>query len=294
MSNQNEASQEKVKLTTELERLIKFSSDLERLLREQRKFLTERGMTMPLGALMGVQEMNADLTKLIKVAHDTETQLQRMEQLQRTAELVNSTLDLEVVLNDVMDTVILLTGAERGYLMLLNPDTGQLEPHTARNMEANNESTYIVSSSIAADVVKKGIPVLTTNASEDTRYNDRQSVLSYALRSILCVPMIRKERVIGVIYADNRMLKALFGEKELHLLQSFASQAAIAIENAQQFGRVKNDLVKAQREVQELRIQIDQKQIDKQLKEITESDFFQYLQTEAMKLRQEMEEANDT
>ena len=59
----------------------------------------------------------------------------RLRSLSDTAELINSTLDLDDVLNAVMDTVIRLTGAERGYLMLRNEETKELEFTVARNIE---------------------------------------------------------------------------------------------------------------------------------------------------------------
>ncbi len=180
-----------------------------------------------------------------------------------------------------------LTKAERGYLMLLNPENGAMEFRVARNVEQRSmaEDEFIVSKSVVAQVAQKGTPILTTNAAEDARFSATESVMGFVLRSILCVPLIRKGQVVGVVYADNRMRQGVFGDKELKLLQAFAEQAAIAIDNARQFGNVKADLVKAQREVEELRIQIDQKRLEQQVSQITDSGFFQNLQARARTLR---------
>jgi len=67
-------------------------------------------------------------------------------------------------------------------------------------------------------------------------------VVSYSLRSILCVPLKIKETVIGVVYADNHVRSGLFGESELALLIAFADQAAVAIENARLFENVRATL----------------------------------------------------
>ena len=64
-----------------------------------------------------------------------------------------------------------------------------------------------------------------------------------ATRSVICVPLIFKEQVTGVLYADNQRLSSLFGEKEKLLLVAFANQAAIAIENARLFDRVRRALI---------------------------------------------------
>jgi class 3 adenylate cyclase len=65
----------------------------------------------------------------------------------------------------------------------------------------------------------------------------------HAPRSIICVPLIFKNRVTGVLYADNRHIPDLFGEREVSLLVAFANQAAIAIENARLFDRVRRALI---------------------------------------------------
>jgi adenylate cyclase len=84
--------------------------------------------------------------------------------------------------------------------------------------------------------------IATTNAQADPRFAAQESVVAYSLRSILCVPLIVRDRVTGVIYADNRIRTGLFGDKERDLLAAFATQAALAIENARLFDRVKQQL----------------------------------------------------
>jgi PAS domain S-box-containing protein len=139
-----------------------------------------------------------------------------------------------------MDNVIDLTGAERGYLVLREEETGELEFRVARNLDREtlqNES-FEVSRTIVTEVAESGEPVVTTNAQADPRFQAQESVVSYSLRSILCVPLRSREEVIGVMYADNRIKSGLFGERELNLLIMFANQAAVAIENARLFERV--------------------------------------------------------
>ncbi len=100
----------------------------------------------------------------------------------------------------------------------------------------------MVSRTIVQEVAETGQPVVTTNAQSDPRFSSQESVLIYALRSILCVPLMVKGTITGMVYADNRIKDALFGEKELSLLVAFANQAATAIENARLFNRVQTAL----------------------------------------------------
>ncbi len=148
-------------------------------------------------------------------------------------QLVNSSLDLDQVLNQVMDQIIQLTRAERGFLMLFD-EGGQLEFKIARNVDQGTieGSAFDISRTIVQQVARSGEPVVTTNAQTDPRFRDQASVLNFSLRSILCVPLRVKDKVTGVIYADNRIKSGIFGDRHRDLLTVFANQAAISIENA--------------------------------------------------------------
>jgi PAS domain S-box-containing protein len=155
-------------------------------------------------------------------------------------QVISSSLDVTEVLTEVMDQIIRLTGAERSFLMLLDPSTGELEFRTARNMdrETIDSSSFEISRSVVTQVATSGEPVVTTNAQMDPRFKAHESVIGYNLRSILCVPLRARGRVTGVIYADNRILSGLFSDRDRDLLAAFAGQAAIAIENARLFQSV--------------------------------------------------------
>lgn len=157
----------------------------------------------------------------------------RLALLYYLSQTFNSSLDLDEVLNSVIDEVINLTRAERGYIML-QTSGGQLQFRVARGIDQTtiNEPQFQVSHGVVERVAREGKPVLTSNAQIDERFNLRRSILDMGLRSILCVPICLKERVIGVIYVDSRIQTGLFTQADLELLNAIASSAAIAIENA--------------------------------------------------------------
>src|SRR5581483_1168231 len=76
----------------------------------------------------------------------------------------------------------------------------------------------------------------------DPRFAANLSVMSYSLRSILCVPLLAKDRLIGVVYVDNRIRAGLFTERDRELLRMFANQAAVAIENARLFDSLRDTI----------------------------------------------------
>jgi len=127
---------------------------------------------------------------------------------------------------------------------MLRDDRGEMVIRMGRNweMESINASELTVSRSVVGRVIETGEPIVTTNAQEDKRFVGQESIVAFNLRSILCVPLKVKNDLIGVIYADNRIRTGIFAESEKELLNAFANQAAVAIENARLFSSLKHTL----------------------------------------------------
>jgi len=169
--------------------------------------------------------------------------------LMQVSRFLNSTLDLDELLELVIDTAIEALDAERGFLMLVNPETSQLNFPVARNFDRETISGpgFEISQSVVLQVTRSGEALLTSNAQMDPRIQSQQSIVNYKLRSILCVPLVVKDQVTGVIYADNRMKTGVFSDTDKDFLISFAHMAAIAIENARLFNRVQSNLADTNR-----------------------------------------------
>ncbi|MBN1438197.1 MAG: GAF domain-containing protein [Anaerolineales bacterium] len=159
----------------------------------------------------------------------------RLAAIFQVSQALGSSLVLDDALKEVMDAVIRLTGAERGCIMLFDEAAGRLDLRAARNLERESlsEKEMEYSRTVVETVSRTGKAVLTTNAQTDPRFSDQHSVMQFSLRSVLCVPLKVKDRILGVIYVDNRVRTGLFSERDRELLSAFAVQAAIAIENAQ-------------------------------------------------------------
>ena len=228
---------------------------LEDLLRIQRGVLRQHAVGLPLGSIETVEKMRQQLDALAGQLMSRQIELRQLRALAETTALINSSLDTDSVLNQVMDTVIQLTGAERGYIMLTSKVTRRLEFRVARGIDREQlgRNEFIVSDTIVNQVFSTGQPVLTDNARSDPRYQSQESIVGYQLRSILCVPLIVRGETIGVVYCDNRALSALFKQHELNLLNAFANQAAVAIENARLFEAARAQLA----EITEIRDLMD-------------------------------------
>lgn len=212
-------------------------NDVMDLLRSQRDSLRQRGVNLPTNSLDNMRTLKKRFDILTRSITESQQELRSLRALADTTALINSSQKSDEVLNQVMDTVIALTGAERGYVMLKNDATGELEFKVARGMDQETLSGdgMIVSKTIVNNVADTGNSVLSDNASQDERYQGQQSIVNFQLRSILAVPLKVRENIIGVVYCDNRFLQGLFKQTELEVLTAFSNQAAVAIENARLF-----------------------------------------------------------
>jgi len=214
------------------------------LLQEGERALQGRRGQQVLQELKQACDLLRRLLPALQVAREDFSTVRRerehMTILFEISQLVNSTLQLEDLLEIVIDRAIAVTGAERGFLMLRDESSGQLHFSVARNMRQQDieDTAFQVSRSIVNRVAESGEPVLTDNASEDPRFVDSVSIATYVLRSILCVPLQVKNQIIGVLYVDNRVRIGHFTPQDLSLLTAFANQAAVAIENARLFEHV--------------------------------------------------------
>lgn len=186
-----------------------------------------------------LEELNDTARKLQKELQQQETEKEQLRALQEVGAAINSSLNLGVVLQQVMDAIIRLTQAERAMLLLVNH--GELEVKIARNISQetlDDAASLEISHSIVRRVAESGEPIVTINAQEDERFASQHSIVSFKLRSIVCAPLKIKGKTTGVIYADNRVASGIFGDADRDLLAAFADQAAVAIDNARLFDEV--------------------------------------------------------
>ena len=208
-----------------------------------------------------------DLLDRLDQEHRQLKQHGRLEALYGLSSLLGSSLDLQTVLDQVMDAILQLTNAERGFLMLRNDD-GQVEVKAARNLDQQTLSSdkFKYSRTIANQVLDTGASVVTTNATDDPRFARQDSIIDQGLRRIIATPLRVRGQVIGLIYVDSSLMSELFDDDMLTTLDAFAGQAAIAIDNARLFSATDQKLAARIEELSQLR------RIDLQLNETLDLD----------------------
>lgn len=231
-------------MTEEKDLLQDNLNSLYRDLQKLQETLAESSMKdlLPL-ALDDIKQVIARMDDLRTQATRLEVSRQHLKGMSEVGQLINASLDPSVVLQNIVDTIIRLTGAERGFLML-NDGKGHFVTPVARNWDRSSitEDELQVSQTVIQRVFDTGNPVMTTNAQEDPRFVAQESVLTYNLRSILCVPLKLKDHIVGVVYTDHRVQTGIFTESDSEIMRSFADQAAIALENARLYASIKMSL----------------------------------------------------
>lgn len=208
--------------------------------------------------------------------------------LHQAAVVMASTIDLEQLLGTTIGLATKVIGARVGSIMLLNEAGKELRISNAIGIdpEVVKNTRLPLGESIAGYVAKHGEPLIVKDVEKDRRFR-RTNRQRYETKSLICAPLLVKERLLGVINLNNKKRGGKFDERDLKLLVTFANQAAIAIDNAQLFDD-------RQRKIQQLSFlyniacQLDSSKniqelfgsIYRGLKEIINLDFFYLLTRE--------------
>ncbi|MBT6611221.1 MAG: sigma 54-interacting transcriptional regulator, partial [Deltaproteobacteria bacterium] len=148
----------------------------------------------------------------------------------------------------IISTVNRLTGAERGAIFIIENQTGKPLLRAARNLT----SSKVISAEFGGPMkiieetvhTGKGL-ILATNDNKGIK-----NVADDSICSLICVPMILRNQIIGVLYHDNRIYNSTFQESDLEMLSFFAAQAAIALDNAEAYQKLKTLYQKEREEKQ--------------------------------------------
>jgi len=154
-------------------------------------------------------------------------------------------VDVGALLEALLDEVVELTGADKGFIVLARADGPRVA--SARNVQretiqsALGEVAGQLSDSILQRVISTRQPVIVSDALHDAQFNASLSVMRLRLCSVMCVPLQFRGELLGLIYVGNDNVVSLFDDQALETLSVFASQAALLLHAAQQVDALKQD-----------------------------------------------------
>jgi transcriptional regulator with GAF, ATPase, and Fis domain len=159
--------------------------------------------------------------------------VEAMGGLVRFSERLLGASDLSRLLDELIDALLEVTHADKGFLILVEGD--RMEVKAARNLgrETIEDAVSRVSDSIVQRVAASGRPVIVADALHDEQWSSSSSVVNLKLCSVMCAPLMRKGIPFGVIYLGNDSVVSLFEERDLEVLTVFAAQASLLAQNAE-------------------------------------------------------------
>ncbi len=171
----------------------------------------------------------------------------QVEQLDAIVRSLASRDRLKPLLEQVLDTMVLWTGVERGLLLLRAPD-GKLVPRVARNLARRDlrGEQLSLSMGLAKRAMEERQAICATDAYAQVG-DLHASVHALRLRSVLAVPLVARGDVLGVVYLDDRVRRGAFGDAELGWVRLVASQAALAIADARDQALLRRAVRRAER-----------------------------------------------
>ena len=157
----------------------------------------------------------------------------------RTALAASHTLDIDELLGRILELVFEWVAADRGCIMLLDPETRELTTKARRDRHAGAATSMAISRTILDYVFEKREGVLTSDAQDDDRFASGNSIVRTGVREAICVPLQGRYDTVGVIYVDTMVPLAeamesgqrRFTDEHLKLMIAIGHQAALAVED---------------------------------------------------------------
>jgi len=201
-----------------------------------------------------------DVHTLIRERPAEEDLISKLLILYKVSNIVNSIVDTDLLLDQIVDLALKVMSADRAFIMLVNPQ-GKLDIKVYRAKKHDGSTSHRLreedqregvepdesltfSRSIAESCFSTGEAVFTNDALADARFSSAKSLQIYNIMSAMCTPLTFRGSRKGVLYTDNRRSSNSFTSSDFLLLQAFAEQAAIAIENSLLLADLKASLEK--------------------------------------------------
>jgi len=170
--------------------------------------------------------------------------------LSEIAGLIGSVADIQGFYCKVVDAMVSLLGAERGLLLLFSEDEEELEVAAQSSMDkATVKDATVLSRGVIKEAAGKGIPVICDDAFTDPRFNQNRSVVLNNIHSLLCVPLILRDEVLGTLYVDSRLDRRLFSKDDIPFVSALASMMAVAIDSARYREEIMRENVQLKSEI---------------------------------------------
>ena len=218
------------------------------------------------------------------------TQNTEMLQLMEINRQISSTLNVKTLFQSILDGAMKIVGAEQGYVFICegycvasaankNPEMEKrlcqspVLTRDAHDQEISQEQ-HRCCPSVLKKVFQSKKGIIARDAQNEWKWKEDAIVKKHALRSILAVPIVHKNEIKGIIYLDNAQIRSVFSVLDQEVVEMFATQVAIALNNAETYTREQQA-----REQQEATLKIFERFVPRQFTERLVSGGIESLET---------------
>lgn len=161
-----------------------------------------------------------------------------IEYLMKSSIAISAEIEQEALAKKIMNVVIESSGAGAGYLLIEEEDlviwaeSHATDKEVVKTFHKKLEESSDICKAIVRYVFRTGERVILNNAAEEGAFKDNPEVQDMQLRSVLCLPVIKQSKMIGILYLENRLSNSVFTPEKMRIIELLTSQAAISLENS--------------------------------------------------------------
>lgn len=199
-----------------------------------------------------------------------------MNYLMKSCLTIPAELGEEALLHKIMNVVLESSGAQHGYLIIaengdltIRAESHITEKDLVRISNKRFEDSKDICHAIVRYVHRTKEMVLLEDASAKGEFRDNPEVQAMKLRSVLCLPAIKQNKLIGIIYLDNRLASSIFTPERTDMVKLFTLEAAISLENARLVEKMKQAEAALQRHRDHLEEEVEER--TRQLRKMQEN-----------------------
>lgn len=172
----------------------------------------------------GLPESKADVAELQKMT-------KRLMTLYKLSDLLRAATNEDEVVHSVMDLIFEVLPADRGVILTVDPHTDEIEPKIVRLRDPAQSEELAISRTIVQKSLDERVAILSRDVRVDSRFAASESILASDVRSAMCVPLVSKRRVVGVLFLDSKESIRAFSEDDLNFASSLGNELAMTLDN---------------------------------------------------------------
>jgi len=178
--------------------------------------------------LVGPIRLRFEDKPVVKAGDDEVARLRAMVELSRAIGVEH---DLNRLAERILETAFQLLRADRGAIMLVSPKTKRAFL-TASRSRSGTPVDVVFSTSIVSEIMSRKAGLVTSQADVDSRFSRTESITGQGIRSVMYVPLLYQDDMLGVMHLDSLAAVNVFAQRDLELFSAIGSQAAMAVQNA--------------------------------------------------------------